>query len=54
MEFIIKIRDKFDLSIFMIEHHMQVVMVFVKKSCAGPWDNYSSGTPMRYKIILGY
>jgi branched-chain amino acid transport system ATP-binding protein len=26
MEFIGEIRDKFDLSIFMIEHHMQVVM----------------------------
>ncbi|MCR4430878.1 MAG: ABC transporter ATP-binding protein [Tepidanaerobacteraceae bacterium] len=26
MEFIEEIRDKFDLSIFMIEHHMQVVM----------------------------
>ena len=31
MEFIIKIRDKFDLSIFMIEHHMQVVMGVCEK-----------------------
>ncbi|MDK2835803.1 MAG: branched-chain amino acid transport system ATP-binding protein [Thermosediminibacterales bacterium] len=26
MEFIKKIRDEFDLTIFMIEHHMKVVM----------------------------
>ena len=31
MEFIIKIRDKFDLSIFMIEHLMQVVMGVCEK-----------------------
>lgn len=31
MEFITKIRDKFDLSIFMIEHHMQVVMGVCEK-----------------------
>lgn len=31
MEFIKNIRDKFDLSIFMIEHHMQVVMGICEK-----------------------
>ena len=31
MEFIVRIRDEFDLTILLIEHHMQVVMGICKR-----------------------
>ena len=47
MDFILKIRDQFKLTIVLIEHHMQVVMGVCKNVCARLWRHdrarYSRG-----------
>jgi branched-chain amino acid transport system ATP-binding protein len=59
MEFIKQVRDKFDLTIFMIEHHMQVVMGVCERILVLDYGiTIAQGTPkeiqMNDKVIEAY
>ena len=50
-EFIVKIKNKYDLTVFMIEHHMDLVMQISDRIYVLDFETYSTAHRVRYKGI---